>query len=372
MSPEKKSPPREGITLVELIVVSALAGLIFVFILFLVRNFGSGVTNIQRFVPMQRDLQLAKQVIEKDLLSAPRNSIGNVVPNPGFEAVPTRISTFTPTTPGFWAHIPVKPRLNPGLSVDAFVSARPGYFLNGNYGVSMSLLEVLPRVANYYSINSSTFTLVPGVSYLFGGWAARNELLALPSWEIRLLRQPVPWPNTVALTLPISGTQWRFYVSTFVANGDTYRTLVGCAYAGARTGASFDDIIVTPLSIVLIPGGPSFEFETFQVDGPTPGQRDRVRYRVVPDGLSGRLMRERVPLTGPVIPLDPVNKIRRVLIGWDFGQGAPGALPAPATWPTFFAQGMKFPLSVTIETGNVVATGNNTLSLTFSVFPEAP
>jgi hypothetical protein len=106
----------------------------------MIRNFGSGVTKIQRFVPMQRDLQLAKHVIEKDLLSAPRSSIGNAVPNPGFEAVPTRVSTIDPHhRQGFWACPPVPPRINPFRSVQGFVTARPGIYLNGNYGLTLNL-----------------------------------------------------------------------------------------------------------------------------------------------------------------------------------------------------------------------------------------
>jgi prepilin-type N-terminal cleavage/methylation domain-containing protein len=360
-----------GVTLVELMIVSAIVSIVFLFLVSMIRNFGIGVTKIQRFVPMQRDLQLAKHVIEKDLLSAPRSSIGNAVPNPGFEAVPTRISLSTPTTQGFWACPPVRPRLNPFRSVQGFVTARPGFYLNGNYGLTLNV-EGSAIQNTSYSADSSTFTLVAGSKYLFGGWFFENQVNAGVRWRLRLLRGST-WPETTMFDLIIANAQWKFYVATFTATSDNYRVVAGAfGVDDQQTTGTYDDIVVAPLAVDLVPGGPPFEFERFQVDGPTPGQRDRIRYRVVTDGSTGRLIRERITTTGVVVPMQSVNKIRRVLIGWDFGGSDPGVLPASTPNAVLFAKGMNFPLSVRIETGDVGATESKTLALTFSVFPEAP
>lgn len=361
-----------GFSLIEVVVVSAIASLMFLFILRMIRDFGTGVAAVQRSVPMQSDLQFAKQVIETDLLSAPRSSIGNKVPNPGFEAVPTRVSTFTPPTPGFWACPPVRPRLNPVRLTQGYITARPGFFLNGNYGLTLNLKGSNAPNNVSYSAESSTFTLIPSVDYLFGGWFFENKTYDGSPWRLQLLRGP-NWPSTIGISLHPGGMIWKFSASTFTATADNYRVVAAAFNVdGQQTAGTFDDIIVTPLALNLVPGGPSFEFDHFETKAPNTGQREQIRYRVVTEGLTGRLVRERITASGTVVPLDSVKNVRRLLIGWDFGQGAPGVLPPMGSWPALFAKGMNFPLFIRIETGNVGATGNKTLALTFSVFPEAP
>jgi hypothetical protein len=353
----------------ELIVVCAVIGVILLFLFSIIRNFGRGITKIQRVVPMQRDLQIARRVISKDLLSAPRYSIGNAVPNPGFESVPTRVSTFTPTTAGFWACPPVRPRLGLRQTGQGFVSARSGYFLNGRYGLTI----VFNHRTSDQMAYSSTFTLLNGVDYLYGSWVKSQGNPDEPA-SLLVHGAAAPWPVSSFSTETVSSV-WRFIVSSFTANGlFNYRMEAGLlpnAGSSSQGAFCFDDIIVTPLAVALTPGSPPFEFDRFQIDSSGVAQRERTRYRVVASGSGGRLVRERRVGSGWV-GMDAVNKIRRLEFGWDFGQGSPGVLPPVADWAVLFSKGMNFPLIVKVETGDLGATGDQTLALTFSVFPEAP
>ncbi len=366
--------PARGLTLVEIMVVSVIASVVLLFLFNIMRHVGMGVTRIQRVVPLQRDLQIAQQVITKDLLSAPRSSIGNSVPNPGFEAIPPRISTFTPTIPGFWACPPQAPRYRTadiGQWFTTFISARTACSLNGNFGLTINARNVS---VNSFA-NSSTFSLVNDVDYLFGGWVRINASNGAQWAQLDILGDATPWPTTTILSVSSNSFNWTFLASTFTAApGLNYRVRVGATNPNTLSIiASFDDIIVTPLVMDLIPGSPPYDFDGFQTSGPSVGQRVRMRYRLIPRGSGGRLIREQWDEGSSVWRrLGSLDNIRRLLIAWDFGQVTPGALPPPASWPSLFARGMNFPLSLTIESGDVGATGNNTLSLTFSVFPVVP
>ncbi|MBL0059152.1 MAG: prepilin-type N-terminal cleavage/methylation domain-containing protein [Elusimicrobia bacterium] len=64
-----KGRPR-GFTLIEMVVAISLVSILGLFIFKMMRNFVDGLGGVQRSIPLQRDLQIAKYVIEKDLLSA--------------------------------------------------------------------------------------------------------------------------------------------------------------------------------------------------------------------------------------------------------------------------------------------------------------
>lgn len=370
MNTAKENRPDRAFTLMEVLMVSVIASVILLFLFNFMRHVGTGMTKIQRVVPLQRDLQMAKQVIEKDLLSAPRSSIGTTVPNPGFENEPASISTFTPTTPNFWACLPLRPRWNPlnayGLG---YLSSRNNFYLNGHFGLTINIQnEFIP-----YMAMSSTFSLISGTDYLLGGWI-NNQKSVLPP-GIYLYGDSSPWPSAFLRSVTSSLASWNFVVCTFTGNG-SFNYRLGAGYIRGVAGhhvASFDDIIVTPLLVNLTPSnGASFSFDRFQQgDDPSLSQRALTRYRLIPRGASGQLIREQY-VGGGWVTLTSLENVRRLSIGWDFGQSIPGTLPPPATWPTLFAKGMNFPLSITMESGDVGATGDKTLSLTFSVFPAVP
>ena len=361
----------QALTLVEVMVVLCVTSMVFLFLFNLMRHVGTGMTRIQRQLPLHRDLLIAKQSIEKDLLSAPRSSIGNAAPNPGFEEVPTRVSTFTPTTDGFWACPPTPPRrTGGGKYMYGFVSAKPEYVLNGHYSMNMNMLNMNGNNCYAYS---STFKLLDNTNYLFGGWIKKN----IPNnrWaRIQLFGDVNPWPMTSLGLLSTDRSTWTFVVATMTTGvGITYRIQAGAADGDtARMSLSFDDIVMTPMAVDLFPGDLPFEFQRVRTSPPELGRRERVRYRLVASGKSGQLVRER--WDGSVWEeLKSLNNIRRLRLAWDFSRGvAGGGFPPPAQWPSYFAEGLNFPVSVTIEVGDVGAPNDKSLSLSFLVYSGVP
>jgi hypothetical protein len=363
-----------GVTLVELMLASALVSIIMIFIFTIVRNVGQGVVFIQTVVPLRQDLQFAKQTMERDLFSSVRSSLGNVLPNPGFEAVPARISTFTPTPMNSWSCIPVPVQNIPGGRVRysfGSVSNRPEFRFRGNFGLGLNSL-------NTYMAFSSTFPLVDGGQYLVGGWIRQTiePLFGGPGdGFIRLLGDGASWPSTERVKPSFSdfaNPNWTFIWSTVDAvGGFTYRVELGVNFEprGLVSHFGFDDVVVAPFITELTPtSGQVFEFDRFETAGALAGQRIKIRYRMVPLKNSGQLIRERVPIGAPVSVLGEINNIRRCQLAWDFGGPAPGVI-GPTT---DLSRGLNFPLIVTLEAGPVGATGNQTESLSFSVFPEVP
>jgi type II secretory pathway pseudopilin PulG len=357
-----------GLTLVEVMIVMGISALFFLFLYTIIRNVGTGMTRIQRVVPLQRDLQLAQQVIRKDLLSAPRHSLGNEVPDPGFEGGPSRITTTNPPPTGSWYCEPRRTRKddqNPRRTFRGYVNASTWSVRNGNYGLTLNT-EGWNSVSPYN--RSSNFTLSNG-TYLFGGWG-RHFGDSGASVSLRPLIGASSYIN------PNGGT-WNFTAQKVINNlSNDFRIEISILTFSKDDHSIdlFDDLIVTPTTADLdTVNGVAYKFDRFQVDGPLAGQRIHCRYRLVPNQASGRLIREQWnDVSSRWDPLYSLENIRRLLISWDFGQGTPGTLPSAADWNATFANGMNFPVSVTVEAGDVGATGNNTLSLTFSVFSVVP
>lgn len=353
-------------------VVLCISSLVFVFLFKMMRHVGTGMTRVQRWVPLQRDIHNAKQAIEKDLLSAPRISIGNAAPNPGFEEVPTRLSTTTPTTDGFWSCPPTPPRRGLGINkkyMQGYINARPDLLVSGHYSLNIDIRDMTTDCFAY----SSTFTLFDNTGYLFAGWIKKNIANARFA-RIELLGDANSWPNTSLAVLPSNSSNWTFVVATMTTGvGHFYRIQAGAVNGQtARMAMSFDDIILTPLTINLLPGDPPYEFQRVLTTGPNVGRRERLRYRLVPHGNSGRLIRERWDgaAWGEINYMD---NIRRLRFAWDFSRGVSGGgMPPPAQWPALFGAGMNFPMTVTIEAGPVGAMSDKSLSLTYSVYSGVP
>lgn len=374
------------------------------------RNFSNGVVNVQRNVPLQRDLQLAKSIIEKDLLSTSRSSIGNVVPDPGFESSPSKLSDLLPTEKGFWACEPTRCKMEGGLKyATGFVTSHPDFIHTGNAALT---IDTRGTVGDY-TAHSSTFSLAGGREYLFGAWVLTTNTNGIQG-SIALLKDPAAaapppknvmgWPETDFFYLYRYAThwndvlatdlgQWFFICRPFTAEDNThYRIRAGNASSNnTRLVFSVDDMIVTPCSWTLNNvKNEMFEFDNVMVDGSLAGQRIRLRYRWAPKESSGQIIRERIdPKTGAVLQtLDPLVNIRHMSVAWDFGQPVPGVLPTalltppiPAStafehsqddWDKYFQNGLNFPLIITLEVGNISAPAPNFLSLRFSVFPEMP
>ncbi|MBL0059866.1 MAG: prepilin-type N-terminal cleavage/methylation domain-containing protein [Elusimicrobia bacterium] len=377
-----KGRPR-GFTLIEMVVAISLVSILGLFIFKMMRNFVDGLGGVQRSIPLQRDLQIAKYVIEKDLLSAPRHSIGNAVPNCGFEETPTAMSTTLPPPPGGWTCVPYPPTIsNSQFSYRiGYISGRPVSVLNGHYGLIVSLDD-----NRQFAAQSATFSLVGQNIYLFGVGIRTYKSNIGRGADSVLLGDPVPWPpllsSALAITLASPPQTWVYLVSSFTAVGTyNYRVEAGASLTDSFTlDAAYDDIVVTPLSLDLTTtNGVTFEFDRFEVSGAT-SRRVRIRYRLAPHGNSGQLIRERrlVP-GGPWSSQGSLNNIRRLWVGWILA--SPGLGPA-SPLPFGFSKGMNFPLVIFLESGEVGAplggsvaspsTTRNALELVFSVFPEAP
>lgn len=370
-----KGTDSAGYTFVELMVVMVLTSLLGLFLFHIIRSFHTGVTSFQRAVPLQQSLQVAKAVIEKDLLSSPRSSIGgNVVPNPGFEMGSDGVSPTTPPPPGSWACVPIPLRLLPAAGFvfsygDGDITSRPNFFYNGNLGLTVN------TAYTSFAAQSSTFSLVDGVTYLFGG-RIKQHLANGQNGELRILGDPLatPWPMTIATTLVSNATVFSFVATTLTGNA-AFRYRIEAGFynpAIAANVVSFDDILLVPVSFELTPtNGRVLEFQSFR-EGPSLSTTTvTMRYRIVPEKASGRLIRERLNMGGTVTTLMSLDNVRRLSVGWDFGEGLPGVFPA--VWPAgLFANGLNHPLIVTIESGDVGAVHPKTLSMTFSVYPVAP
>lgn len=403
--------PTRGLTLVEIMVVATLSSFFILFLFSIMRNFSDGVVNVQRNVPLQRDLQLAKSIIERDLLSAPRSSIGNVVPDPGFESRPARLFDSLPTPPGFWACEPTRFIMTGGIRyATGFVTSHPSYIHSGNAALTVDTRGPVGA----YTAHSSTFSLTGGRQYLFGAWVLTTDTNGIQG-SISLVRDLatalpaaptyVPgWPETEFFYLYRYENHWKDVINTdlgrwfficrpFTAENNThYRIRAGNASSNnTRLVFTVDDLIVTPSTWTMNNvRNEMLEFDNVMVEGPLAGQKVRLRYRWVPKGASGQIVRERIDaMSGAVLQtLDPLNNIRHMHVAWDFNQATPGDLPmaklsgtipapsgsevAQPAWDNFFAKGMTFPLVITLEAGNVGAIVPNFLSLSFSVYPEMP
>jgi prepilin-type N-terminal cleavage/methylation domain-containing protein len=381
----REGRPR-GFTIIEMVVALALMSVLGLFLFKMMRHFSDTLGGVQRAIPLQRDLQMAKYAIEKDLLSAPRNSIANAVPNPGFEEVPTSMSTTLPPPPGRWTCIPYPPtNWNNNMSFRiGYISGRPNVVLNGHYGLNITLDNNLQ-----FAAQSATFSLVGQTPYLYGVGIRTFKSNTGMGADSVLLGDPAPsWPplsgSAMHFTLHSPPSAWVYLVSSFTAVGTyNYRVEAGASLTDSfALDSAFDDIMVTPLSLDLTPtNGVEFGFHRFEVNGGT-GRRVHIRYRMEPQGKSGRLIRERQLVSGgPWTFEGALNNIRRLWVGWDFGQSTAGILPNPIP-PGFFQNGMNFPLIIVLESGDVGAQlgglvsnpsiNRNALSISFSVFPEVP
>jgi hypothetical protein len=388
---KKRSP--QGFTLVEILLASALAAFFVVFLFRIMGSFSRGVVNVQRAVPLQRDLQFAKAVIEKDLLSAPRSSIGNAVPDPGFESSPSTLLDSIPTTPGFWACLPRRFRFINRTFGIGMINSRPDLVWNGHQSL---LINTRGNVGNYTAF-SSTFSL-QGRPHLFGAWILSRGTSGAQG-VLNLLGDGTAWPTTSlgflyrsfsrgAPVIPADDGRWIFICRPFNANASFNYRIVGgnASFNNVRLLFAMDDIMVTPLTWMMNNTvNESITFDNFVGNGPAAGQRVRMRYRWAPLGASGQILREIIdPTTGLVLQtLDPLKNIRQMSVAWDFGQATPGVLPAllspgfpvettETAWDAFFANGMNFPLAITLQAGNVGALPPQVLSISFSVFPEMP
>lgn len=370
---------KRGWTLVEALVVSLLVTIVFGFINTIIRQFSKGVLRVETRVPLQHDLQVAKFAIEKDLSSAVRSTVGNVVPNPGFEDVPVSLSTTTPPAWGAWGYAPNL--FYSGAVGNYFtytvsaISSSSTFSRQGHYGL------LVDSAFSSSLVFSSTFNLVSGSPYLFGGWMFRQrppDPLG-SSWDAPQMRlawgPPGTWVGISPLghhLLSSASLGWVFVSTTFTATNSSYNVQAGhIGNSPPRRVIFYDDIVVTPLATNITPtNGNTLEYAVFMNDPNPANQRERHRYRMVPDGVSGRIINERL-VGGAWVQESTLRGIRRMLIGWDFGQAIPGQLPSPLP-AAFFNNGLNFPIAILLEAGPVGAGPPKSMSLLFSVFPVTP
>ncbi|MBP9128030.1 MAG: prepilin-type N-terminal cleavage/methylation domain-containing protein [Elusimicrobia bacterium] len=344
------TPRARGITLVEVIIASAVFAILMAGIGMVIKNFALGARILARDTPLQHDLDFAIHVIEKDLLSSSRNSVMNLLPDPGFETL--LVATGTAPLSGRWVADPYR--------MDPFT---PSNNTIGHITADFRLVRnrsralVLTSFGAEYAVSGPPLFL-PAGEYALGGWVARqmggshNRRGGLRLLEV----------NTLIEELDTNNTSWEWLAQAFSSTGNNYRVTLFVSDQGPDivTSFIFDDVYLGPLSQTLTPGdGETVEF--LRVN-PANGSLQRIRYQLLPWNNSGRMVRSIVPAVGPPVSAGAdIKNVRLFSVGW---------LGGAASMTT---EGTNQPLSVRIECGPVAAADLKTVrTMDLTIFPLTP
>lgn len=350
-----KAVKKNGVTLVEMMIAVALLGVLASMGGWLLRSTSQGFTLFQKRSPLQRDAQTALQAVQGDLLSASKSSIGNFLPDLGFEQVPPALSTAPATGQWSWSPRPLSMGTSAGVSHRMFIAR---YDSSQVWRGRASMLVSVGNWTMDENVDSPGYNLTPGVYSLTARvrdlWiqASFGANVVLQRWDAGAFVDDI-------VLIP-NAPNWAPVRSTFTVNNPgLYR--VQLRHAGAVTAlwndhsVWYDQIALVPLGNDLTPGsGPLF---FLRYDAALARYR-QVRYSLAPAGNSGALVRE-VLTNGVWVRLGGnLPNIRRLNITWDGGNNG-----GPET---------AFPLILTLESGPVGATGDNFLRLSTRFTPPLP
>lgn len=276
---KKRSKKTAGVTLVELIVYIAIIGTLSVALLQTVRTGFDGAQMVQKSLPVQRDLQMLAQVVQRDVLSSSRGSLGNLVDG-GFEKSP--LSRDVTRLPGQWVDSTVPmdlaDRWNNGFAI---ITSSTSLSRSGRHCL------MIWHAGRSYSVQMSS--PMSAGNYQIGGWIRSN---GVDEARIQLLDAS---SNVVASTGSF-GLSWTYVTASYLISSPGVHTIRLLSPMKSSPGSPsyltvyFDDIVLSQEVVALIPGSPdTFQFDRFSLAG----KREHVQYRVVPDGTSGRLFRQR-------------------------------------------------------------------------------
>jgi len=270
--------------------------------------------KIKGQVPLQENMRTAFEAVQKDLMSASRSSLGNLIFDGGFEAVPPVISTAPDTLSQNW-RVPFQ-ILNP-LDPTQNAWVRPVNLSGlGTVFRGKSALYI-GHGGGGYSVKTPVFQLTDGMTYMAGLWArARNASANAPIMRVwGGLTNP---PSAVIASSATASVAWGPLRCSFTAVGSYFYQLELAVGAGAVEAGFFDDVALSPMSVELTAGsGRSFSFDRFD---PETGARQKIRYRVDPWQGTGRLVRETASAGKPWQPLGaPFNDVTKVVFSWKGG-----------------------------------------------------
>ncbi|MBK8576419.1 MAG: type II secretion system protein [Elusimicrobia bacterium] len=209
---------RNGFTVVEMIVVMTVLVVLGSFFAWLLRSSSDGFRIFQRRSPLQRDIQTALQAVQGDLLSASQSSIGNRLPDLGFERVPPALST-SPVA-NQWSWVPRPMSMHWGLGMNATRLFFVRYDSSQVWRGRSSLLVAVGSWMRPEAVDSPGFNLSPGEYSLSaevrdpwqGGFEACNVVLQKFQAGVfvdSFFIAPVVLP-------PPRNTDWYFIRQTFV------------------------------------------------------------------------------------------------------------------------------------------------------------
>lgn len=340
------SPPRKGqrgVTLLELMVVGVILLIVVAGLSKLIKQTFQGLSLTEKSMVLQRDLLRAQDVIQRDFLSAGRSSFMNLLPDPGFESLALLPSVPTSAS---WGAVPVSvDPIEPTHTVYANITASTASFGMGSLCIT--------SFGDPYAVESPTLNgLLSGQAYMVSGWISQK----IGSPPLRAAGIQVIKNGDLLLERTVSANPWTRVSMVFTAEaGAVYsvrlNALVDSNSPNRVASFFFDNVTLTPLAIVLLPGDhQSFEFQ--RRDART-GNYVRLRYSLEPDRGSGKLVRQQ--WDGAVWqPLDPdIPNIRRLSVEWQ--NGAADA-----------AFGTDRPIDIVVEAGAVSGVGKS-LSAQFSI-----
>lgn len=344
---------RRGYTVPEILVAMALFGILALGAAWLIRSMARHSMVIQRRQPVHRDLQTAFAVVTTDLTSGVRSSLGNLLPDPGFERFPRSLST-SPTVPPSLGGITFNPLLystahiwhTPQLfnivssfsanNTCALISSDDPDVFHGQSVLKIRLpgnYDTVPGRGGDYVVSGPTVTLNAGTRYVLAGWirSPSNQTVTLALTDA---------PLTGAATLAsVTGTQANWTYLTVLApaglSGEhRVRIVANETLANANeVEYFFDDVTLTSsgtLADLTSAAGDTFEFDRFAVAPPdvTVSVRQRIRYQVVRENGGDTLVRSRRDADGVFRRTGAFRGVQRLTLSWAPGQGDAGAVGA--------------------------------------------
>ena len=272
---KKAAPFESGITLVELMVSVTVLFLLMGMVAWLAKGSSDHRIRSERKLKLLTQLQRDMFLIENDLLSARRHTLGNVLCNnviynflgdyymtsdPGFDVDYTSLTTDISVRDAWYsASLPLIPvGVGPTIHAEAYIDRSPGNRLHGTG--SLAIRSSLPDT-NVSVVRSPDFGELQDQNYVLAGWVKGDSDGAAGRLIPQIVLQTnagngLPGGSDIVVTpapAPAELSQWKYVTIPLLATGIntlfTYNVYLRATRDGATTRtltAFFDDITLTP------------------------------------------------------------------------------------------------------------------------------